>query len=1149
MAEDIAQLGFAIDSSQAKRAGEDLERLAGAADKAQKGSEQFAKATEAMATSLAAVARAQQDQTRLLEQLTRQQERVIANTRTISDVAADATVVVAGLGAALIGTYKTLEFGYEQSIGRMKQALVDGTKAIYVELAQVTREASQLYLGIGDQGVGGAAGAERNRQLAQFLGVQGGALSNFQQSLSPVEGLDFSSQVRGIRQIEDAIEGTTVAGVRLRRELEQIGISLDGLSEDDAGAVFDEAGRRALEDSVGSFVRIQEALEGSTAAGIEARKVLRDYGIELRGLSEDEAVQQFIEAIQDVRPGRGLRTDVQTVLGRSDPEFLNRLLNDRSQLSEGQRFRNEENARLAELQAEFFSRGLAEELERRGFGGDDRGDERGFFRDARQRELNDRTQRIEQLGEVSDRIYDLAEGPLETLGAVIEDVKITFEQLVLGGENLFSGFQGLIEETTGLTLSVEEARQVSQEGLVESPAEQRRREEERLQLLSQFPGGERFRAQLLQRSFQERISAGQDQGVITDETARELTERIGNLVDDLSNPLARVARQNQFQLETLGQSGEVALRSRLIQQVRERERIEGPLPPDEERRLIEGGVQNFRAAEELRRLREEEQVGDLGGFAAAARSGGRLGLERAQVRSQARQTAIQGAAFGRGTEYVESLELRRRAGQRRVQGELQLFDQGQRIDQLRGLTQAIQDGEQAVIEYNAAFQAQQLVLNGVIDSSQELAVRDNELRLQFEESNVALARRNDELEKQVESQRAITSAIGQGPAAEREARLQQQLDRQAETIRASAAAAGTPDAAQRAEATIAEQEALIRQSQQLGDDEAFARRQQAGEQRLTSQRQQLELMTLTTDAAAEQQFIFEEINALQAQGVELTDERLAAIQAQAATYGDLQQQIRLTQQFSRGFASAITDGFRAASEQAGSFKEILNEVGKRLLDISKELLIFGPLEDALGALFASGAQAAGGYATGGGGAGGLLASLFASGAASGAGGGAAQPGGQATAQSPVTATAAGAAGAAAPGLFGSILSFFGFESGGIMTANGPVPLRSYNSGGVANSPQLALFGEGSKPEAYVPLPDGRSIPVTMQGGGGGINQTNNITISSGSPEATGGSPENPGLDPEMLSQLERQITQTVRQATVQEMREQSRPRGALRSQY
>lgn len=60
---------------------------------------------------------------------------------------------------------------------------------------------------------------------------------------------------------------------------------------------------------------------------------------------------------------------------------------------------------------------------------------------------------------------------------------------------------------------------------------------------------------------------------------------------------------------------------------------------------------------------------------------------------------------------------------------------------------------------------------------------------------------------------------------------------------------------------------------------------------------------------------------------------------------------------------------------------------------------------------------------------------------------------------------------------------FGFANGGVMTGAGPLPLRAYASGGIANSPQLALYGEGARPEAYVPLPDGRTIPVTMKGAG------------------------------------------------------------------
>jgi tape measure domain-containing protein len=60
------------------------------------------------------------------------------------------------------------------------------------------------------------------------------------------------------------------------------------------------------------------------------------------------------------------------------------------------------------------------------------------------------------------------------------------------------------------------------------------------------------------------------------------------------------------------------------------------------------------------------------------------------------------------------------------------------------------------------------------------------------------------------------------------------------------------------------------------------------------------------------------------------------------------------------------------------------------------------------------------------------------------------------------------------------LKYSNFATGGVMTNVGPLPLKRYAAGGVANSPQVAMFGERG-PEAYVPLPDGRSIPVKMRG--------------------------------------------------------------------
>lgn len=90
------------------------------------------------------------------------------------------------------------------------------------------------------------------------------------------------------------------------------------------------------------------------------------------------------------------------------------------------------------------------------------------------------------------------------------------------------------------------------------------------------------------------------------------------------------------------------------------------------------------------------------------------------------------------------------------------------------------------------------------------------------------------------------------------------------------------------------------------------------------------------------------------------------------------------------------------------------------------------------------------------------------------------------------------------GIGASIPGVSSFANGGVMTSSGSLPLNYYSNGGVANSPQVAIYGEGRGPEAYVPLPDGRSIPVTVTGNVEGSSGPTTIYITiegSGDPEA------------------------------------------------
>lgn len=64
----------------------------------------------------------------------------------------------------------------------------------------------------------------------------------------------------------------------------------------------------------------------------------------------------------------------------------------------------------------------------------------------------------------------------------------------------------------------------------------------------------------------------------------------------------------------------------------------------------------------------------------------------------------------------------------------------------------------------------------------------------------------------------------------------------------------------------------------------------------------------------------------------------------------------------------------------------------------------------------------------------------------------------------------------------------GILQGAAMANGGVLPFNAYASGGIATGPQLALMGENPfySGEAFVPLPDGKRIPVEGGGMGGGV---------------------------------------------------------------
>ena len=112
-----------------------------------------------------------------------------------------------------------------------------------------------------------------------------------------------------------------------------------------------------------------------------------------------------------------------------------------------------------------------------------------------------------------------------------------------------------------------------------------------------------------------------------------------------------------------------------------------------------------------------------------------------------------------------------------------------------------------------------------------------------------------------------------------------------------------------------------------------------------------------------------------------------------------------------------------------------------------------------------------------------------------------------------------------PGLGG----LFGAQMGGIYQGG----ISAFAKGGVVKRPTVGLVGEGGQNEAVVPLPDGKAIPVNMNGTNNNNNVSVNLNMATGQGETTGNS--------ENLAQFGNSIVDIVQR----EIADQTRPGGLL----
>ncbi|WP_062223982.1 hypothetical protein [Aureimonas sp. D3] len=140
------------------------------------------------------------------------------------------------------------------------------------------------------------------------------------------------------------------------------------------------------------------------------------------------------------------------------------------------------------------------------------------------------------------------------------------------------------------------------------------------------------------------------------------------------------------------------------------------------------------------------------------------------------------------------------------------------------------------------------------------------------------------------------------------------------------------------------------------------------------------------------------------------------------------------------------------------------------------------------------------------------------------------------------------------GLFGGqgagiLGKLFGFADGGIAANGRPQPLPKFAKGGVSHS--AAIFGEAG-PEAAVPLPDGRSIPVTLSAppmpriSPMGGSSTSNITLAPAITVNVEGGSQGREADEKQAKTIAQAVDAQIRATVAQELRTAMRPGGVMR---